>query len=246
VSNELKRLNDEGLQLFSESIAAMRAASAGQVPTGILDDDRFSEAIENAPAVDHRKFESRYELGEYLVDVLSDFNWQDINHDAGLWSWLALYYFDQLCPTGAGGGRKPSMPYQYVLSRDYRYHSRHALRTTCDYVRQYGNAVRFMFSKSPDERGEIIEQLSARQEIAACPAVIEAASALYNDEARYTVKKGAAGRGRGSIVRLIRVLQQYQLTYDLYSLTGNQLVNMLPAEFDRFRGRGAKASKVDQ
>jgi hypothetical protein len=235
MSNELRRLNNEGLQLFSDSIAAMRLGSAGQAPASILTDDRYSVAIENAPALELKTFDSRFEMGEYLVDVLSVFNWQDIDHDAGLWSWLALYYFDQLCPSDAAGKRKPSMAYQYVLSRDYRYHSRHALRTTCDYVRQYGEVVRFMFSKSPGERGEIVEQLSARQEIAACPAVVEAASALYNDEERRTFKKGAAGRGRGSIVRLIKVLQQYQLTYDLYSLTGSQLVNMLPAEFDRFR-----------
>ena len=136
------------------------------------------------------------------------------------------------------------MAYQYVLSRDYRYHSRHALRTTCEYVRQYGEAVQFMFSKSPSERGEIIEQLSARQEIAACPAVVEAASELYNDKDRGTFKKGAAGRGRGSIVRLIKVLQQYQRTYDLYSLTGHQLVRMLPPEFDRFRGNAADSTQI--
>ena len=240
MSTAIRRLNDEGLQLFSESIVAMRAGASAQPPFSILGDDRYSDATEGAPQVEQRTFKSRYEMGRYLVDVLSSLNWQDIDHDAGLWSWLALYYFDQLCPTDAAGNRKPSMPYQYVLSRDYRYHSRHALRTTCDYIRQYGDAVGFMFSKSPGERGEIVEQLSARQEIAACPAVIEAASTLYSDAERGTFKKGAAGRGRGSIVRLIRVLQQYQLTYDLYSLTGSQLVNMLPAEFDRFRVEVAK------
>jgi hypothetical protein len=103
-----------------------------------------------------------------------------------------------------------------------------------------------MFSKPPGERGEIVEQLSARQEIAACPAVIAAASELYNDAERRTFKKGAAGRSRGSIVRLIKVLQQYQLTYDLYSLSGRQLVSMLPSEFDRFRANLEKSDEMTE
>jgi hypothetical protein len=245
LTTELRRLTDEGMTLFSDSIAAVRSGSLAKIPFDALEDNKYSVAISNAPFVEHREFVSRFEMGEYLVDVLSVFEWQEIAHDAELWSWLALYYFDQLCPADATGKRKPSMAYQYVLSRDYRHHSRHALRTTCEFVRQYGSIVQFMFSKSPSERGEIIEQLSARQEIAACPGVIEAASALYDDSTRGTFKRGAAGRGRGSIVRLIKVLQQYQLTYDLYSVTGQQLVDMLPAEFDRFRGDDGKSNGTE-
>lgn len=240
----LRRLNEDGMALFSNCIVAIRSGSSSEVPFGILEDSKFSDDIEGAPTITKSDFATRFEMGEYLIDVLSDFDWHEIAHDAGLWSWLALYFFDQLCPADATGKRKPSMEYQYVLSRDYRHHSRHALRTTCEYIRQYGASVHFMFSKSPCERGEIIEQLSARQEIAACPGVVEVASALYDDAERGTFKKGAAGRGRGSIVRLIRVMQQYQLTYDLYSVTGAQLFEMLPAEFDRFRGSSGKSGNL--
>ncbi|MFO7599969.1 MAG: hypothetical protein R6X27_09205 [Candidatus Desulfacyla sp.] len=39
----------------------------------------------------------------------------------------------------------------------------------------------------------------------------------------------------GTLYRFIDVVQQLDLTYDLYSMTGEQILQLLPNEFDRWR-----------
>lgn len=235
MSITLRRFSDEGILRFQEYLDALRLGESASFPSTLLANPAMTEELPGADIDAERKFGSRHEMGEYLVEAMKNLDQQAISHDTGLWSWLAFCFFDQLCPKDATGKRKPSMAYTYVLSRDYRHHARHAIRTTYYFVQRYGDKVRFMFSKLPSERGEIVEQLAARQELAASAGVIEAAHILYDDPVRQTFKSGAAGRGKGSIIRFVRVLQQFQLTYDLFSLTGSELVGLLPKEFDRFR-----------
>ena len=142
---------------------------------------------------------------------------------------------DQLCPAKADGTRKPSKPYNYILSPNYNHRPRHALRTTWQLVNEYGEAAHFLLSKGPNERGELLEQLAARQFFIGCKGIIETASKLYSDPARNTFKVGSTSqKRRGNIRRYISYLQQLELTYDLYTLPRDEIINMLPAEYSGF------------
>jgi hypothetical protein len=49
-------------------------------------------------------------------------------------------------------------------------------------------------------------------------------------------KRGALTRSRaGNLRRLISVIQQFDLTYDLYAMTSAQILDLLPKEFERWR-----------
>ena len=49
-------------------------------------------------------------------------------------------------------------------------------------------------------------------------------------------KRGAATRTRpGNVRRLVAVIQQFDLTYDLYAMTSEQILALLPPEFERWR-----------
>jgi len=92
-----------------------------------------------------------------------------------------------------------------------------------------------MLCKEPSTRGEIIEQMMARQEIFASDAAMRLASSLYFDEERRSFKRGAAGRtSAGCVARYISWIQQLQLTFDIFSVTLEKLEELLPKEFDRF------------
>jgi len=39
----------------------------------------------------------------------------------------------------------------------------------------------------------------------------------------------------GTLYRFIDVIQQLDLTYDLYSMNGEEILGLLPPEFDRWR-----------
>ncbi len=57
---------------------------------------------------------------------------------------------------------------------------------------------------------------------------------MYWDDTAKNLKRGAAGKGGGSARRLVRIIRQYQLTYDLNSMNGNEIVELLPDEFAKW------------
>ena len=235
MSTPIRRLNENGLKFFQDYIGRIAAGEKGDPPLAILTDDNWSEPADLNMEVENRTFATRYEMGEYLKDLFGGISAQQIISDTGLWSWLALFWFDQLCPAKADGSRKPSKPYNYILSPNYNHRPRHALRTTWQLVNEYGETARFLLSKGPNERGELLEQLAARQFFIGCRGIIEAASCLYSDPARDSFKVGSTSqKRRGNIRRFISYLQQLELTYDLYTLPGDTIITMLPGEYSGF------------
>jgi hypothetical protein len=83
--------------------------------------------------------------------------------------------------------------------------------------------------------GEVVEQLASRQELITNQAVVGAATRLYFDALRGTPRRGFGGKGPGSPRRLADVLNQLDLTWDLYAMSADELMAKLPAEFERFR-----------
>lgn len=234
----VRKLNDQGLHNFGQFIIHLRDGNEANNPTYLLTDPLFSEPVVPEVNVDaDRKFASRYEMGQHLVARTSNVNLQPLMGDRGFWSWFALLWFDQLCPTRKSQ-RNPSQEYNYILSKRYNHRPRHAIYMTWQLVNLYGDAARFMLCKPMDTRGEITEQLMARQDILSSEGAMKLASSLYFDPEEGNFKRGAAARkSAGCVTRYIAWLQQLQLTFDLYSISADDLAAMLPREFDRFRGQ---------
>lgn len=232
---KLRRLNNTGISHFVGWLDSLRAGEKDPAPLHLLEYAEFSEELEWDVDVDDRAFQNRYELGQYLVDRLAGCDQRAIQNDAGLWTWLALFWFDRLCPAEPDGGRKPLRNDNYILSDRHRDYHRHAIRTTWLFVREHGQTVHFVFSNPLSKRGEVTEQLTARPYFLSCRGLMEAASHLYNDPNRGTWKRGAAGNRPGSVRRFAGVLKQFELTYDLYSMDRDEILSILPArEFARF------------
>lgn len=232
---KLRRLNNSGISHFSGWLNHLREGDKEPAPLHILENAEFSEELEWDVEMDDRTFHSRYELGQYLTDRLARCDQRAIQSDAGLWTWLALFWFDRLCPAEPDGGRKPLRNDNYVLSDRHRDYHRHAIRTTWLFVRDHGETVQFVFSNPLSKRGELTEQLTARPYFLSCNGLMEAAYYLYNDHNRGTWKRGAAGNRPGSVRRFAAVLKQFELTYDLYSMHRDEILSLLPVrEFWRF------------
>ena len=82
--------------------------------------------------------------------------------------------------------------------------------------------------------GDIVEQISARQEMITNKAVVEAATKLYFDDKTKRPRTGASGKGPGSARRLVDLLNQFDVTWDMYSMSSSELISMLPDEFSKF------------
>lgn len=233
---KVRRLNSVGLAEFSSYIDKLSKGVSSNLPVYLLDDDRTSDDISFQVIVENKKFISRYEMGVYLCELLSDENLQSYIGDAGFWSWFALFWFDQLCSKDTAGNFKPSRVYNYVLSESYYHRPRHAVYITWQLVQRYGEDARFLLCKAMNVRGELTEQLMGRQGILSSRGVMELASELYFDYEAGNFKKGATSRkSAGCVTRYVAWLQQLELTYDLYSISKADLLEILPTEFKRFR-----------
>lgn len=233
----LRKLNETGIEEFSGWLSE---GGRGEPPHYLLFDPRFSEPVAEI-VVSTKVFANRNELGEYLRDLLNPVPVSEISDDRGLWTWLAILWFDQICPADAEGVRDIREMYRYILSKSYRHYYRHLIRTPWQIVRDHGSNGRFLLL-SPRESehplkvsGEILEQFAGRQGVLRSRRIVSEASKLYTDPVTGRPKAGASGSGAGSARRLALVLQQFRLTYDIDNLGEGKLIELLPKEFNRWK-----------
>lgn len=229
------RLNKAGRLDFERMVQAIRSGETGKAPKGILDDQLAVEPLSFELDIREGGFSSRYEMGCHLVEALASVERSEFMSDRGFWDWLALLWFDDFCPVKADGSRKkPSASCSYVMSEDYKRRYRHAVYVTWQLVDMHGTNAEPLLYKEPPVRGELTEQLMARQFYLSCGGLIGAVRKLYWDDSSGKLKKGAGGKSAGSARRLAAWLQQIEVTYDIFSLSDNDLVELVPPEFKRF------------
>ena len=180
-------------------------------------------------------------MASYLYDLFRQADLPDVAvAEKGLWCWLSLYYFEQLCPRSSGGrlepGEKASMDSRVPQLAKNLY--RHLLADpTESSVSPSGRPNRAMalLCGPVSTRGDVVNNRPARQELITNKHLIEAATVLYYDAERWKEQTTAGSKEPGSPRRLADVIDQFNLTWDLYAMKADELLKLLPAEFDRFK-----------
>jgi hypothetical protein len=151
-----------------------------------------------------------------------------------------FFFFDQVCPASERGVREPGEIARHVLSDRSQKYYRHLLAGPYRLIQLHGDNARvFLYGPLP-EHGDFSEQLASRMQIITNRSLISAIYQLYFDptaSAAGRPKRGALTRSRpGNLRRLIAVIQQFDLTYDMYAMTASQILDLLPPkEFSRWR-----------
>jgi hypothetical protein len=225
--------NEEGLNEFERIISEIRNGSLKAIPETFLFEEKFSDVHEPIVNIERVEYKNKKELVPFLVNQLNLRNNKHLYFDKGLWTWLAAFYFSNICPSDGNGKRKVNEAAFYVLKdpKNYTKYYRHLLAYPCRIYSELGDSAKIFLISTFQKRGEITEQFGAYQEIALNKGILDAANILYWDESSGNLKRGAAGKSGGSARRLVRIIRQYQMTYDLNSMNGNQIVEMLPTEF---------------
>jgi hypothetical protein len=245
MADDLRLLNETGIAQFAEYLDG---GAVGTPPLHLLSHPDTSEPVAVSIKLYQRAYTNRYEFGRELVMRLGSLDPAKISHDRGLWTWLALYLFDQLCPPGPDGKRRLDKQYRYILSSDYRHYYRHLVRTPWQLCRDHGPNSRFLLLATDDgadplrRHGDILEQLGGTQSIIRSRPIIAEASRLYSDPISGRPRRGAAGKGGGSIRRFARVLRQLDLTFDPEFMPLGGLSAILPVEFDGWKKYAPKMS----
>src|SRR5260370_42266418 len=103
----MRSLNDRGIEAFRGFLRRIRAGAEFQDSPALLYADDTSRPLARAIRIEPQTFSSKFAAASYLSGVLAPIESPGLMSDAGLWSWLALFYFDQLSPIAADGRRRP-------------------------------------------------------------------------------------------------------------------------------------------
>jgi len=236
---KLRRFNLDGITAFAHYRARLTLEPALPPPLDLLEDLALTELVPSETEVQQRSFANRLEAGIYLNELIDRATIGRPERDQGLWTWLTLFYFDQLCPADGNGNRKPQGEERLMpLVDNYQRFYRHLLLGPFLIVRahrQRPESAIAMLCNQLWQPGEIAGQLAASKELVTNPGVVELATKLYYDPVRNTFKRGAGSDVKGAARRLSALLNQLDLTYYLYGMTCDELLALLPKEFDRFR-----------
>jgi hypothetical protein len=238
----IRKFTDEGLEQFRRYLAELRKGATSPPPFDLLNDPVTSKPVHEEIQIENREFATRIELAQYLDDALAEVEIDNIETDVYLWSWLSLYYFEQVCPQQKDGTRKPGRDYRHILEPGYPNGHRHLLCGTYLVYTIYGlgeDLAKLVLWTPLSMESKFHHQLAGRQTLITNKGVLEAAQQMYFNEKAGRPKKGALGEksSPGTLLRYIDIIQQLDLNYDLYSMTGKEVLELLPAEFNTWIGQ---------
>ncbi|MFN2239982.1 MAG: hypothetical protein ABR524_11370 [Thermoanaerobaculia bacterium] len=230
----LRRLTPPAIARFRELLGLLRERMPMPHAPAILFDDTVTERVEGSILVEPRRFATKYDAAVYLRELLRPVAFAD--QDEGLWSWLTLYWFDQLVPADPAGVRKPRTDVHYIPQQGSSFLYRHLLAGPWRIVAMHGDAAKLLLSGRPHEFGSLLYQVTWRQDLLRNRSLLELLGRLYLNPRSGRPRRGAASGGRdGSIQRLFAVLAQLELNYDLQGMSSAQILALLPPEFEEWR-----------
>lgn len=232
---ELRKLNGKGVLHFRQYLARLHDNPGLSPPIEILSDNKYSDGLTGNINIENKTFPNRMEIARHLNDIFSVEDHDNISTDIGLWGWLSLFYFDQVCPS-KNGIRKPGREYRHILEKGYRYQHRHLLAGPYLSYKMYGDKSRLLLHGFINQESQIHHELSSRQELITNRGIIEAADTLYYDNNNESPKAGTLSDSKaGSLFRFINIIRQLELTYDLYSMESQGIISLLPDEFNAWK-----------
>jgi len=234
----VRRFTPEGIVRFENYLMRLSAGEKLEPPVHLLYDADTSKATLGTANIEPRSFTSKKDSAEYLQQQLADLDRNEVDNNIGLWTWLSLYFIDQVCPPDGSGRRKPGEMVRHILSTNAQKYYRHLLAGPYRLLQTHGHFARVFLHGDVTVHGDFSEQLASRMQFISNRSLIKVVDHLYYDSAsngRGRPKKGALTRTRpGNVRRFVSVMQQFELTYDMYAMSAEQILQMLPNEFKKW------------
>lgn len=242
------QLTATGVQAAKAYLADLRERPGDTpFPEGLLTVAPFAEVIEPTMSVVDRAFASRRAAGQYLSECLHPLPLEKAVSNAGLWSWLGMFYFDRLVGRDESGqprlGNNADVAYLLDPVKKSRGENRHRLRLAYETYVRHGEKAWFMLNQPVMAMEQLAERLSGKPIAFRSTGIVQLAHLLYADPATGRTKQGYGGGGQdqrraGNLMRFIDVLDQLYMTYDVYGMTAEELLKLLPPEFAAWRPGG--------
>ena len=241
----IRQMNYKGI---AESKAYLADLRAGQFdtpfPAHIISDPEYAQVLYPATSIEDRSFSNRREAGKYLGERLAHFVVEGVQQNHGLWSWLGMFYFHSLVNRDTNGnpdlGRDSDAAYVLDPASPGWGDNRHRLLMAYETYTLHGENAWYILDQPVNSAGQLTNRLSGKPTIFRSQGIVKLAHLLYTDPLTRSTKRGFGGGGRenqrspGNLMRFIDVLDQLYMTYDVYGMTAEELMKLLPPEFDRW------------
>ena len=227
-------LTDSGIDAFRDYLLNSNRKPDIPAPTHLLESPDYSVRSRLADVeIEQREFESRFEFARYLERQAGSAGLEGALDESGLWEWLTLFYFDQVCPARPDGSRVILKVERYIPDTSRGWHYRHLLKGPCDFRRDVGNnddACELALSGPVHNHGGAYEHLVSRPRLRSSPGVQLAARALYYDENGMKPKVGISSGGT-KVQEFARLLRNMPVEFDLRTMTTESVLALIPSPF---------------
>lgn len=238
---KIMRMTEQGKLRFMTFLDSQKTDQPQVFPQELLKPSEFAEVIGgNTTMLDDLALDDKLATARALNEIVTNLELTSAERDWGFWTWCSAYLFDRLCKKKPGGNYSPGeMPIWVAEPDNWQRYYRHYLASIWRvYVahREKEDELVVLLNGPVNTPGELWAQIAATQTLITNPSMIDAVHFLYWDKENRTRKRGAGGE---SPRRLTRVLKQFERTYDFVAMSGVQIVELLPTEFDRFKDLNA-------
>lgn len=233
----INRFTDLGLDEFTKFLYSTKSGSNQEFPKHILNGHEYVENIGGDSAwLDGLSLDDSLEAAKGLDDIVTQLDISTAQKDSMFWTWCSAYLFERLCNKNKAGGFKTGeMPIWILEPNNWQRYYRHYLASIWQVYSAHKKKdieLQVLLGRPVNTPGELWAQIAATKSLIINSTIIDAVYHLYWDEEGSCRKRGSGGE---SPRRLTQVLKQFSCTYDFFSMSGGQLVGMLPSEFNRFK-----------
>ncbi len=219
-------------------LAIFQKAFMGEIDEDAINllDPSTVQKLDGTGSIETMPFETAKEMAVAVMSAVGSRELSDLIPRNALWAWLTFVLRDVLFPKDGAGRRKVGELHRWYPSdaNDWQKGQRHLVRMPVQLHSSLGNNADHLLCVPPSVLPDIREQLTSQQDMFH-PTFQAVARLLYFDERKNKLKVGSGGKGGGSPRRLAKIRQQLVVTWNLFDLPPETLIEMLPKEFNRFK-----------
>lgn len=235
----IRRFNQQGVEAFREYLRQVKLDAKAKlpvqpVPVELLTSDTTSELTTYVMPTLPEVFATKMDLASFVDRVFPRNKYDEIRIDVGMWTWLAACMFDQI----TNGRKKFKEERAYVAGLSYREFYRHLILGPY-FI--YFNAkedlsrVQVLLYDDPTTMNEVMVQFGSYQTLMQNKGLQAVVQRLYYDPEKGRIRRGAGGKDKGTPRRLMDLLCQLELNFDLQSVSDSRLWDMVTPEFSKFK-----------
>lgn len=240
---QLREFNTNGIEEFRKYITycrdhkediTKRIIPQPPPPFALLEDETLTTPVSPAVELDQILLPRKKDMAEYLHPKLTVLPLEKKMKCSGLWSWLALFYYDSVCPN-IDGFREVFNDYRYIFEPTCSYtYYRHLVFLTWRIMDIAPVHNRLMLASPTHVFDTLNATVLKSLYLTRIPCIFEVIDRLYWDEKLQGPKPGSITtktKPGGLEHRLTIRIRQLEKTYDLLSLNADQLLELLGDEF---------------